>query len=76
MKGFGYLSDRGLLRRQERRSCFESLFLMAAAVAQVANAFHVASGKRGTAVDFLRKCVTGRRLDPHSNRPIAAMNRS
>ena len=76
MKGFGRLSDRGPMPRQVRRSCFGSLFLMAAAVAQVANAFHVASGKRRTAVDFLRKCVTGRKLGPRSNRQIAAMNRS
>ena len=76
MKGFGRLSDRGLIRLQVRRSCFGSLFLMAAAVAQVANAFHVAPGKRGTAVDFLRKWVTGRKLGLHSNRQIAAMNRS
>ena len=45
MKGFGRLRDRGLIRLQVRRSCFGSLFLMAAAVAQVAKAFHVASGK-------------------------------
>ena len=76
MKGFGRLRDRGLIRLQVRRSCFGSLFLMAAVVAQVANAFHLAPGKRGTAVDFLRKCVTGRKLGPHSNRQIAAMNRS
>ena len=76
MKGFGHLRDRGLIRLLVRRSYFGGLFLMAAAVAQVANAFHVAPGKRGTAVDFLRKCVTGRKLDPHSNRQIAAMNRS
>ena len=76
MKGFGRLRDRGLIRLLVRRSYFGSLFLMAAAVAQVANAFHVAPGKRGTAVDFLRKCVTGRKLDPRSNRQIAAMNRS
>ena len=76
MKGIGRLRDRGLTRLQVRRSCFGSLFLTAAAVAQVANAFHVAPGKRGTAVDFLRKCVTGRKLGSHSNRQIAAMNRS
>ena len=76
MKGFGRLRDRGLIRLQERRSCFGSLFLMAAAVAQVANAFHLASEKRGTAVDLLRKCVTGRTLVPYSNRPLLAMNRS
>ena len=76
MKGIGHLKDRGLIRLQVRRLCFGSLFLMAAAVAQVATAFHVAPGKRGTAVDFLRKCVTGRKLGPHSNRQIAAMNRS
>ena len=76
MKGFGRLRDRGLIRLQVRRSCFGSLFLIAAAVAQVANAFHVAPGKHGTAVDFLRKCVTGRKLGPQSNRQIAAMNRS
>ena len=76
MKGFGRLRDRGLIRLQVRRSCFGSLFLMAAAVAQVAKAFHVASGKRGTAADFLRKCVTGRKLGPQSNRQIAAMDRS
>ena len=76
MKGFGRLRDRGLIGLQVRRSCFGSLFLMAAAVAQVANAFHVAPGKRGVVVDFLRKCVTGRKLGPHSNGQIAAMNRS
>ena len=76
MKGFGRLRDRGLMRLQVRRSCFGSRFLMAAAVAQVANAFHVAPGKRRTAVDFLRKCVTGRKLGPYFNRQIAAMNRS
>ena len=76
MKGFGRLRDRGLIRLQERRSRFGSLFFMAAAVAQVANAFHVAPGKRGTAVDFLRKCVTARKVGPHSNRQIAARNRS
>ena len=76
MKGFGRLRDRGVIRLQVRRSCFGSLFLMAAAVAQVANAFHVAPGKRGTAVAFVRKCVTGRKLGPYSNRQIAAMNRS
>ena len=76
MKGFGRLRDRGLIRLQVRRWCFGSLFLMAAAVTQVANAFHVAPGMRGTTVDFLRKCVTGRKLGPHSNRQIAAMNRS
>ena len=59
MKGFGRLRDRGLICLQVRRSCFGGLFLLAAAVAQVANAFHVAQGKRGMAVDFLRKCVTG-----------------
>ena len=76
MKGFGRLRDRGLIRLQVRRSCIGSLFLMAAAVAQVAKAFHLAPGKRGTAVDFLRKCVTGRKLGPYSNRPVLAMNRS
>ena len=76
MKGIGHLRGRGLIRLQVLRSCFASFFLMAAAVAQVANAFHVATGKRGTAVDFLRECVTGRKLDPHSNRQIAPMNRS
>ena len=49
---------------------------MPAAVPQVANAFHVAPMKRGTAVDFRRKCVTGRKLGPYSNRQIQAMNRS
>ena len=49
---------------------------MAAAVAQVAKAFDVAPMKRGTAVDFRRKCVTGRKLVPYSNRPVLAMNRS
>ena len=76
MKGFGRLSDRGLIRPQEWRSCFGSLFLMAAAVAQVAKAFHLAPEKRGTAVDLRRKCVTGRTLVPCSNRPVLAMNRS
>ena len=64
MKGFGRLRDRGLRCLQERRSCFGSFFLMAAAVAQVANAFHLAPEKCGTAVDLLRKCVTGRKLVP------------
>ena len=45
MKGFGRLRDRGLIRLQEWRPCFGSLFLMAAAVAQVANAFHLAPEK-------------------------------
>ena len=76
MKGFGRLRDRGLMRLQERRSCSGSLFLMAAAVAQVANAFHLAPEKRGTAVDLRRKCVTGRMLGPYSNRPVLAINRS
>ena len=75
-KGVGRLRDRGLIRLQERRSCFESLFLMAAAVAQVANAFHLAPEKRGTAVDLRRKCVIGGTLVPYSNRPVLAMNRS
>ena len=76
MKGFGRLRDRGLIRLQERRACFGSLFLMVAAVAQVANAFHLAPEKRGTAVDFRRKCVSGRKLGPYPNRQILAMNRS
>ena len=41
---------------------FEGVLAMSAAVPQVANAFHVAPGKRGTAVDVRRKCVTGRKL--------------
>ena len=49
---------------------------MSAAVPQVANAFHVAPRKRGTAVDFRRKCVIGQKLGPYSNRQIPAMNRS
>ena len=76
MKGFGHLRDRGLIRLQERRACFGSLFLMAAAVAQVANAFHLAPVKRRTAVDLLRKCVSGRKLAPYSSRQVPAMNRS
>ena len=60
MKGFGRLRDRGQIRLQVRRSCFGSLFLMAAAVAQVTNAFHLAPEKRGMAADLPRKCVTGR----------------
>ena len=76
MKGVGRLRDRGLIRLQVRRSCFGSLFLLAAAVAQVANAFHLAPEKRGTAVDFLRKCVMGRKLVVYSNRQVLAMNRS
>ena len=75
MKGFGRLSDRGLIRLQERRSCLGRFFLMAAAVAQVANAFHLAPEKRGTAADLLRKCVTGRTLVPYSNRQVPATNR-
>ena len=76
MKGFGRLRDRGLIRLRGRRSCFGSLFLMAAAVPQVANAFHLAPAKCGTAVDLLRKCVIGRTLVSYSNRPVLAMNRS
>ena len=76
VKGFGRLRDRGLIRLQGRRSCFGGFFLMAAAVAQVANAFHLAPENRGTAVDLLQKCVTGRKLGPYSNRQILAMNRS
>ena len=76
MKGFGRLSDRGLIRLQERRPCFGSLFLMAAAVAQVANAFHRAPEKRCSAVDLLRKCVIGRKLAVYSNGQVPAMNRS
>ena len=49
---------------------------MAAAVAQVANAFHLAPEKRGTAVDLRRKCVTGRTLVPHFNKQILVVNRS
>ena len=76
MKGFGRLRDRGLICLQERRACFGSLFLIAAAVAQVAKAFHLAPEKRCTAVDLCRKCVSGRKLVPYSNRPVLAMNRS
>ena len=76
MKGFGRLRDRGFRRLQERRPCFGRFSLMAAAVAQVANAFHLAPEKRGTAVDLVRKCVTSRKLGPYSNRPLLAMNRS
>ena len=76
MKGFGRLSDRGLIRLQERRLCFGSLILMAAAVARVANAFHLAPEKCGTAVDLLRKCVIGRKLAVNSNGQVPAMNRS
>ena len=47
---------------------------MAAAVARVANAFHLAPEKRGTAVDLLRKCVIGRKLVVYSNRQVPAMN--
>ena len=76
MKGFGRLRDRGLIRLRERRPCFGSLFVMAAAVAQVANAFHLAPEKRRTAVDLLRKCVSGGMLAPYSSRQILARNRS
>ena len=76
MKGFGRLRDRGLIRLQERRLSFGSFFLMAAAVAQVANAFHLAPAKRDTAVDLLRKCVIGQTLIPYPNRQVLAMNRS
>ena len=76
MKGFGRLRDRGLIRLQERRLCFGRLFLMAAAVAQVANAFHLAPEKRRTAVGLLRKCVTGRKLAVYPNGQVLAMNRS
>ena len=76
MKGFGRLRDRGALHLQERRSCFGSFFLTAAAVAQVANAFHLAPENRGTGVDLLRKCVIGRTFVPHSNKQIPAVNRS
>ena len=76
MKGVGRLRDRGLIRLREWRPCSGSLFLMAAAVAQVANAFHLAPEKRGMAADLLRKCVTGRKLAVYSNRQIPATNRS
>ena len=49
---------------------------MAAAVAQVANAFHLAPEKRGTAVDLRRKCVIGQTLVLYSNGRVLAMNRS
>ena len=75
MKGFGPLRDRGLIRLQGRRSCFGSFFLMAAAVAQVANDFHLAPEKRCPAVDLLRKCVIGRKLAVYSNRQVPVMNR-
>ena len=76
MKGFGRLRDRGLIRLDEQRSHVKGIFVMPAAVPQVANAFHVAPMKGGTAVDIRRKCVTGRKLGPYSNRQILAMNRS
>ena len=76
MKGFGRLRGRGLICLQEWHSRLEGVFAMPAAVPQVANAFHVAPSKRGTAVDVRRKCVTGRKLGPYSNRQILAMNRS
>ena len=76
MKGFGRLRDRGLIHLQERRLYFGSRFLMAAAVAQAANAFHLAPEKRVTAVDLLRKCVIDRKFGPHPDRHIPAMNRS
>ena len=64
MKGFGRLRGRGLIRLQERHSRFEGVFAMPAAVPQVANAFHVAPMKRGTAVDVRRKCLTGQEFGP------------
>ena len=76
MKGFGRLRGRGRIRLQERHSRFGSLFLMAAAVAQVANAFPLAPEKCCPAVDLLRKCVIGRKLAVYSSRQVAAMNRS
>ena len=76
MKGFGRLRDRGLIRLQERRPCFGSFFLMAAAVTQVANAFQLAPEKRVAAVNLLRKCVIGRTFVSSPNRQIAAVNRS
>ena len=36
----------------------------------------MASEKRGTVVDFRRKCVIGRKLGPYSNWQMPAMNRS
>ena len=61
MKGFGRLSDRGPITLQGAAFVLsKSILFMAAAVAQVANAFHVAPGSAGTAVDLLRKCVIGR----------------
>ena len=76
MKGFGRLRDRGPMRLQERRSCFGSVCLMAAAVPQVANAFHLAPENRRLAVGLLRKCVSGRKLAVYSSRQVPAMNRS
>ena len=76
MKGIGRLRGRGLIHLDEQHPHFRSIFVMPAAVPQVANAFHVAPEKRGTAADLLRKCVTGRTLVPYSNRPVLAMNRS
>ena len=64
MKGIGRLRGRGPMPLDERHSRFRGVFVMPAAVPQVANAFHVAPGKHGTAVDFRRKCVTGRKLGP------------
>ena len=52
MKGFGRLRGRGLTTLQERHSDFGGVFVTIAAVPQVANAFHVAPEKRGTAVDL------------------------
>ena len=36
----------------------------------------MAPEKRGTAVDLLHKCVSGRKLVVYSNRPVLAMSRS
>ena len=76
MKGVGRLRGRGLIRLDEQHPHFRGIFVMPAAVPQVANAFHVAPIKRGTAVDIRRKCVTGQKLGPYSNGQILAMNRS
>ena len=70
------MRGRGLIRLQERHSCFAGVSALPAAVPQVANAFHVAPTKRGTAVDVRRKCVTDRKPGPYSNRQIPPMNRS
>ena len=64
MKGFGRWRDRGEMSLQKWHSLIWSVSVSRAAVPQVANAFHVATKKRCTAIDLRRECVTGRQRGP------------